>query len=135
MVAAAIVLATLGTAALAPLTPRSREEVFEIPDGTWSRRMAGNDVEILPSEIRLTLEVRDILVLKNLDSVPQLFGPTLMMPGQTFRLPFDVASEYQFDCSAHQSGQMTVLVDEAPTPGWPRLRWRTKNLLRALFNL
>ena len=43
-------------------------------------------VEILPDEIRLTLGVRDVLVLENLDDVPQIFGPTLMMPGQSFRL-------------------------------------------------
>ena len=53
-----------------------------------------------------------------MDDVPQIFGPTLMMPGQSFRLPFEVASSYQFACTAHASGQMTVVVDEQPdTPG------------------
>jgi hypothetical protein len=91
--------------------------------------MAGDQVEILPSVIRLTLGVRDVLVLRNLDDVPQIFGPALMMPGQSFRLPFEVASSYQFACTAHASGQMTVIVEPGPRSPWARLRWRLNALL------
>lgn len=118
-------------AALAPIRSDSRDEIFEIPKGTWARRMAGNNIEILPSEIRLTLGIKDILVLRNLDDVPQVFGPTLMMPGQGFRLPFGVASSYQFACSAHASGQMSVIVEPMPESPWARLRWRANELLRS----
>jgi len=117
-------------AATVPINYESREEIFEIPHGTWAQRMSGNNVSILPSTVYLALGVRNILVLKNLDEVPQIFGPTLIMPGQSFKLPFDLASDYQFECTAHASGQMTVIVDPEPTPGWQRLRWRIKNLLR-----
>lgn len=120
-------------AALAPVHFDSREEVFEIPNGTWASRMSGDPVEILPDRIYLTLGVRDVLVLRNLDEVPQIFGPTLIMPGQSFKLPFELASDYQFVCTAHASGQMTVVVDPIPTPGWPRLQWRIKNLYRILL--
>ena len=106
----------------------SREELFEIPRGTWARRRAGEDLGILPDEIRLTLGIRDILVLRNLDDVPQIFGPTLMMPGQTFRLPFEVASSYQFACTAHASGQMRVIVDAYPATPWARIMWRVRRL-------
>jgi hypothetical protein len=116
-------------ASLAPVGSASREAIFEIPKGTWARRMAGNDVEILPSEIRLTLGVRDVLVLENHDDVPQIFGPTLMMPGQSFRLPFGLASRYQFACTAHASGQMTIIVDPFPETPWARLRWRAREFL------
>jgi hypothetical protein len=116
--------------AFAPIRSVTRDELFEIPKGTWARRMSGDPVEILPSEIRLTLGVRDVLVLRNLDDVPQIFGPTLMMPGQSFRLPFAVASSYQFACTAHASGQMTVTVEPFPGTPWARLRWRAKELLR-----
>jgi hypothetical protein len=81
-------------------------------------------VEILPQTIRLTLGVHDVLLLRNLDDVPQVFGPTVIMPGQSFRLPFEVASTYGFACTAHASGQMNVVVDAPPAPGWERLRWR-----------
>jgi hypothetical protein len=125
-------LSGVAWAALTPVTFGTREETFEIPKGTWARRMAGNKVEILPSRVFLTLGIRDVLLLKNLDDVPQIFGPTLMMPGQSFRLPFEVASSYQFACTAHASGQMTVVVDEQPDTPWRRLVWRTKRIFRAV---
>ena len=123
-------LVAVAWGAFTPISFASREETFEIPTGTWARRMAGNKVEILPSRIYLTLGIRDVLLLKNLDDVPQIFGPTLMMPGQSFRLPFEVASSYQFACTAHASGQMTVIVDEQPDTPWRRLMWRTRRIFR-----
>jgi hypothetical protein len=124
--------AVLAWMALAPVRIASREALFEIPKGTWARRMAGNKVDILPNTIYLTLGMQDILWLKNSDEVPQIFGPTLIMPGQNFKLPFAAASEYLFVCSAHSNGQMTIVVDPTPTPGWGRLQWRIKKLARAL---
>jgi hypothetical protein len=123
-------LATAAWAAMAPVSSASNEQVFEIPRGTWVRRMAGDPIEILPDEIRLTLGLRDILLLRNSDDVPQMFGPTLMMPGQSFRLPFDRAAEYQFACTAHASGQMTIIVDPFPATPWARLRFRLLELLK-----
>lgn len=131
IVAAAVAaLGALAWAAITPVSFGSREETFEIPKGTWARRMAGNKVEILPTHVYLTLGIRDVLLLKNLDDVPQVFGPTLMMPGQSFRLPFAMASSYQFACTAHASGQMTVVVDAQPDTAWQRLLWRTRRIFR-----
>ena len=73
-------LAGLGWAALAPVQAMSREELFEIPNGTAARRLAGEEIEILPHTIRLTLGLNDILVFRNADSAPHIFGPTLIMP-------------------------------------------------------
>jgi hypothetical protein len=124
----ALVTSAIAWAALAPVASDDRDEVFEIPKGTWARRMAGDKVEILPTEVRLTLGIKDVLVLRNSDDVPQVFGPVLMMPGQTFKLPFEVASSYQFACTAHASGQMTVTVVPGPDSAWERLAWRTRAL-------
>ena len=56
--------------------------------------MAGDKVEILPDEIRLTLgRAATSSCCGTCDDVPQIFGPTLMMPGQSFRLPFAVGLE------------------------------------------
>jgi len=132
IVITAVILGALAWAAFVPVTFASREETFEIPKGTWARRMAGNKVEILPSHVYLTVGIRDVLLLKNHDEVPQIFGPTLMMPGQSFRLPFDTASSYQFACTAHASGQMTVVVAEQPNTPWRRLAWRTRRLFRVM---
>jgi len=129
---AAGVLAALGWAAFAPITAASREALFEIPKGTYARRMAGDKVEILPSRMTLTLGVDDVLLLRNLDDVPQVFGPTVMMPGQSFRLPFEVASTYSFACTAHLSGQMTIVVYPQPLSPWQRLSWRTLALWNAV---
>lgn len=133
LVSVAGVSVVLAWAGLTPIDAGSaggsRDEIFEIPKGTWARRMAGENVGILPEEIRLTLGIRDILVLRNLDDVPQIFGPALMMPGQSFRLPFEQASEYQFACTAHASGQMTVIVEPNPATPWARIRWRVREKL------
>ncbi|HUQ29311.1 MAG TPA: hypothetical protein VM051_12010, partial [Usitatibacter sp.] len=94
----------LGWAAFTPVAADSREAVYVIPKGTWARRMAGEKLDILPQEIRLVLDVRDVLVMRNQDEVPQLFGPVLIMPGQSFTMPFHQASSYQFACSLHVSG-------------------------------
>jgi hypothetical protein len=123
-------LGALGWTAFAPISePGSRDQLFEIPKGSWERRMKGDKTNILPERITLTLGVRDVLLLRNSDTVPQMFGPVLIMPGQDFRLPFAQAGEHPFDCTAHASGRMTVLVEEAPAAGLPRLKWRLHSLL------
>jgi hypothetical protein len=125
-----VCVACVAWAAFAPVstTRTTRDEAFTIPEGTWARRRSGDNVDILPSQIRLTLGINDVLLLRNQDSVPQTFGPTLLMPGQSFRLPFEMASEYQFACTAHSSGQMTIIVDPFPASPPARLAWRARQL-------
>ncbi len=124
---AAVLLAGLGWAGLAPVDRPAREALYEIPAGTSARRLAGEqDLEILPRTIRLG--VRDTLALRNADDAPHVFGPTLIMPGQTFRLPFAQAATYSFLCTAHADGQLEVIVEPRPAAGWQRLRWRWREL-------
>jgi hypothetical protein len=127
--AAVPLLLVLAWAGFAPIELRTRDSLFEIPKGTYARRMAGDKVDILPSRITLTLGVDDVLLLRNLDEVPQQFGPTILMPGQSFRLPFEVASENQFDCTAHSSGTMTVVVEPEPRWPWQKIRWRVRHMI------
>jgi len=112
-------------AAFAPVAADTREAVYEIPKGTFARRQAGAKFDLIPSEIRLTMGVKDVLVMKNHDDVPHLFGPVLIMPDQSFRLPFRKASTYLFTCPLHSSGLLTIVVEPEPELGWKRLRWRT----------
>ena len=128
--AALLVLALggLGWAALAPIDAPPHEAVYEIPRGTSAHRRAGEDIDIFPQTIRLTLGLKDVLVLRNADTVPHIFGPTLILPGQSFRLPFATASTYSFMCTAHPNGGLSVIVEPGPAPGWERLRWRWQNL-------
>lgn len=125
---ALIVLGGFGWAALAPVAVAPHEAIYEIPRGTSARRQAGEDVAIFPQTIRLTLGLKDVLVLRNADTVPHIFGPTLILPGQSFRLPFSTASTYSFECTAHPNGGLNVIVQEGPAAGWERLRWRWQSL-------
>jgi hypothetical protein len=129
---ACAILAAVVFAAMWPVTFDSREELFEIPKGTWARRMAGEKREVLPSEIYLLVGIRNVLVLKNSDDVPQIFGPTLLMPGQTLRIPFTRPSENYFACTAHSSGRLLIVVEAAPVWPWDRLSWRVRRMLREL---
>jgi hypothetical protein len=128
-----LLAAALAWGALAPLALDNHDQLFEIPKGTWARRMAGDKVEILPETITLTLGLNDVLLLRNSDTVPQIFGSMLIMPGQDFRLPFEQAADYPFACTAHASGQMTVVVRPAPSTGWQRLRWRLSTLSKVVW--
>ena len=117
-------LAAAAWCAFAPLEPGVNVLTFTIPKGTWARRQAGEKFDLIPALIHLTMGVRDVLAMKNDDDVPQLFGPVLIMPGQSFRLPFRQPSTYLFSCPLHTSGQLSVVVEPLPDAGWPRLRER-----------
>ena len=127
---AVVVVGMVGWAALSPIDSDSREQVYVIPKGTWARRTAGEKVAVLPSEIRLTMHVKDILVMRNQDNVPHMFGPVLIMPDQSFELPFRVASTYLFACTLHVNGQLSVVVVPKPERGWARIRWRIAEMMK-----
>ncbi len=118
----AALLLTLGWAALAPLRYPTRELSFELAAGA----------DVLPSRVRLTLGVQDVLLLKNSGAAPQTVGPVRLLPGQQFRLPFEQDGEYQLASTVHAGGQLRVSVGASPDPGWQRLRWRLVALEHAI---
>lgn len=128
----AVILGALVYGCVAPIQTSSREQLFEISKGTFERRMKGGGAEIPAPTVRLTRGLRDVLLLRNSDTMPHAFGPVLIMPGQDFRLPFEKVSETQFACSAHTSGKLTVIVEPMPNPGLVRLRWRLRELAHAI---
>lgn len=130
-IVAGVILIPVVFASLWPVTFDSREELFDIPKGTFARHMAGDHHDILPSEIDLVVGIHNVLWLKNSDDVPQIIGPTLLMPGQSLRIPFTRPSENSFNCTAHASGQLLILVEAVPAWPWERLSWRVRRLLRA----
>ena len=127
---ALLLLGGIGWAALAPIAGASQDALYEIPRGTYAKRMAGEKVDIFPQTIRLNVD--DVLVLRNADEVPHVFGPTLILPGQSFRLPFATPSTYSFECTAHPNGGLNVIVEPGPAPGVERLRWRWSRLTNAV---
>jgi hypothetical protein len=119
-------LVAAGWIALAPIAPRPPEErelLYAIPKGAGARR-GGAGQFALPSTVRLTLGVRDILVLRNDDEVPMQLGPVRLAPGQSYRLAFRQPGALQLACSFHQGIGFVLFVDPPPSPGWERLRWR-----------
>jgi hypothetical protein len=131
-IAGAVIFIPVVFASLWPVTFDSREELFEIPKGTFARHMAGDHHDLLPSEIDLVVGIHNVLTLKNSDDVPQTFGPTLLMPGQSLRIPFTRPSENSFNCTAHANGQLLVVVEATPVWPWERLSWRVRRMLRSL---
>jgi len=124
-----VVTAAAGWAAFAPIAPGPREARFVIPKGTAARIAAGQTAQALPSRIRLTVGVRDLLILRNDDDQPQSFGPVLLAAGQTYRVPFSAPATFDLACSAHNAGQITIVVAPEPGAGWRRLIWRFDELL------
>ena len=129
LLAGALLLVLL-LGALAPLRTPSHERAFTFPPGG-----AGERALALPREMRLTLGVQDVLLLRNRDRRPHVFGPLHLLPGQEFRLPFEAAGRFAYACPDVAGGILTVQVVRLPDPGWDRLRWRVEALVQGLRSL
>ena len=109
--------------ALAPLRGNSHELTLDIAPGS------------MPSTVRLTLGVQDVLLLRNRTAAPLVFGPVQLAPGGEFRLPVEEAGEQAIPCPALAGGALLVRVVPMPDPGFERLRWRFGNLGNAIRTL
>ena len=124
---AAFLLVLLGWAALAPLRYPTRELGFDFPPGQGRVRV--------PGQVWLTLGVRDVLLLRNHDRAPHVFGQVRVLPARAFRLPFEQAGEFPFACDLAPGARVLVRVLDQPDPGWARLRWRLRTLLDTVRTL
>jgi len=131
--AALALVAVLLWAALAPVRYPTRERTFVFPRGAAVLR--GENVGLVPAEVRLTLGVRDVLLLHNRDIAPHVFGQVLVLPGRVFRLPFEQAGDYVYACDATLGQVVTVRVANQPDPGWARLGWRLRSFVEAVRTL
>jgi hypothetical protein len=123
---AALALVALALwAALAPLRYPTRERILVFPRGAGA----------VPAEVRLTLGVRDVLLLRNRDAVPHVFGQVLVLPDHAFRLPFERPGDYVLACDVAPGHAVTVRVEDHPDPGWTRLLWRLRVLAEAVRTL
>jgi len=120
---AVLALVAGGWAALAPLPTLPKERVIVIPRGATER-----GPQPFPSDIRLTLGLQDVLVLRNEDDHAQLVGGIPVAAGQSLSLPFHQAKTFQLACSAHPSGQLKITVSARPERGLDRLWWRLGRL-------
>jgi hypothetical protein len=125
----ALALGATGWAAFAPLPEGARALTFVIPPGTAARLKAGEPFNVLPSPIHLTVGVRDVLVLTNDDDAIHQVGPIILGSRQTYRIPFRRPGNFQYACSLHATGTLTLVIAPAPAAGLDRLRWRLDQLI------
>jgi hypothetical protein len=130
----ALPAAALLWAAVAPLHYPTRERLFEFPHGAAVVR-GGTGPMPMPAEVALTLGVRDVLLLRNRDVAPHVFGQVLVLPGHAVRLPFEQAGDFPYACDLAPASTVTVHVLPQPDPGWARLRWRLGALVEAIRGL
>ena len=128
VVALALITVALGWAALAPLPAGAHALTFVIPPGTAARLRAGEPVTVLPSPIHLTVGVRDVLVLTNDDEAIHQLGPIVLGSRQTYRIPFRKPGRFQYACSLHAAGSLSLVIDPPPAARLDRLRWRLATL-------
>ncbi len=131
---AAILCAALLWAAVAPLHYPTRERLLEFPHGSQVLRDRAGATPV-PAAVRLTLGVRDVLLLRNRDVVPHVFGQVLVLPGHTVRLPFEQAGDFPYASDLAPASTVTVQVLPQPDPGWARLRWRFTAFVEAVRGL
>ncbi len=110
-----MLLLALLLGALAPLRNPSHERSFTFP--APASKQAAARAPALPREIRLTLGVQDVLLLRNLDRRPHVVGPLQLRPGQEVRLPFEFEGAYAYACPEVAGGTLTVRVVRLPDPG------------------
>jgi hypothetical protein len=90
----------------------SREYRIVIPEGTGDLIAAGNDPGVIPSEIQLTLDEQDILVIENHDHVGHRISDFWVGAGETLRQEFHTPATYQGECTVHESAQIQIIVNE-----------------------
>jgi hypothetical protein len=86
--------------------PEGAERRVVIPVGTADRLDRGEDVEIIPADLRLRL--RDRLVVVNEDVVAHQVGPYRVASGQTLQTRLSEAATVEGFCSLHPSGRITI---------------------------
>jgi hypothetical protein len=121
-VLAAVLGLTVLWSMLAPVKGGSHQLLLAFPPGVTVSGMA------VPGEIRLTRGVQDVLLLRNSDRVPIVFGPLKVAPGRDVRLPFSDEGVFEYVCPPVLGKVVRVRVVAAPGPGWGRLVWRLGSL-------
>lgn len=103
-----VLLVTLGVAAGCGREPETVEIL--VPAGTQDRLGAGEEVVIMPAELRF--RVGDTLVIRNEDRVAQTVGPYLVMAGETVELTYGRPGRYEGMCPLSEGETYLIEVTE-----------------------
>ena len=82
--------------------------VVEVEPGTAQRLDAGEDVELLPRTLEVS--VGDRLEITNHDDVTHEVGPYTVAAGQTLRQTFTSVGTLEGACTLHPSGAITIVI-------------------------
>lgn len=80
----------------------------EVPLGTGDRIDAGEDVELMPLEVRLS--VGDRMVVENLDDRTHVVGPYTVRPGERLVQRFNEPTVIEGECSLIPEDTIRIVV-------------------------
>jgi len=108
--AAALLLALLGTGC--GDTEEAAPEVVElvVPDGTAARLRAGEDVVVMPE--RLELEVGQTLVIRNEDVEAASVGPYSVAAGKTLSVRYGQPGTFEGVCPLSENDRYEIVITE-----------------------
>jgi hypothetical protein len=98
----------VGVVAVALLTDSASTRTFVIEAGTGARLDAGEAVELMPTEVRMS--VGDTLVLRNDDDRTYMVGPYTVRPGETVEQTFHRPQTLVGACQLSGSGEVRIVV-------------------------
>lgn len=88
-----------------------RELRILIPLGSAMQILQQEGDEIIPEEIRLALDGRNILVIQNDDIIDHQVGPYFVRAGETIRQEFTRAATFVGTCTARHDGTINIIVE------------------------
>lgn len=88
----------------------SREYQIVIPEGTGELIAQGKDPDIIPAQIELVIDEKDILVIENHDTVGHRISDFWVGSGETLRQQFKQEAVYQGECTVHENAQIEIIV-------------------------
>ncbi|MEZ5144144.1 MAG: hypothetical protein R2726_16730 [Acidimicrobiales bacterium] len=87
---------------------RPQEYRVDVPAGTGERIAAGEQVELIPRDLQLS--VGDTMIIENQDQRNHTVGPFAVRAGETLRYTFSNPGIFKGACSIHPSGDVTITV-------------------------
>lgn len=88
-----------------------RELRILIPLGSAMQILQQEGDELIPSEIRLSLDGRNTLVIQNDDIIDHQVGPYFVRAGETIRQEFTRAATFVGTCTARHDGTINIIVE------------------------
>jgi hypothetical protein len=82
-----------------------------IPQGTQTMMRTGQGEDVIPSEIRLSLNGQRTLVIRNDDIADHTVGPFFVRAGETIRQKFTRAAEYVGTCTIRHGAEVSIIVE------------------------